>query len=97
MISVSKNVYIDKLDNIANKYSNTYRRTNKIKSVDVKAISYNDLNKENNKETPKYKVVGNIRIPKYKNIFAKGYAPNWSEELFVITKVKNTISWTCYS
>ena len=36
-----------------------------------------------------------IRISKYKNIFAKGYIPNWSEEFFVITKVKNTVAWTC--
>ena len=46
------------------------------------------------KKFTKFKVGDNIRISKYKNIFAKGYFPNWSEELFVIKKVKNTVLWT---
>ena len=65
MTSVSKNVYIDKLDDIVNKYNNRYHRTIKIKFVDVKSSTYVDFNKENKK-------VGNyVRISKYKNIFAK--------------------------
>ena len=94
MTSISKNVYIDKLDEIVNEYNNTYHRTIKMKSVDVKSSIYIDLNRENNKEGPKFKVGGNARISKYKNIFAKGYVPNWSEEVFVIKKVKNTVLWT---
>ena len=43
---------------------------------------------------PKFKVSDHVRISKYKNIFAKGYIPNWSEEVFMIKKVKNTVPWT---
>ena len=53
-----------------------------------------DFNKENNKEGPKFKVGDHVRVSKYKNIFAKGYITNWSEEDFVIKKVKNTGPWT---
>ena len=76
MTSISKNVYIDKLDDIVNKYSNRYHRTIKIKPVDVKPRIYIDFNKKNNKEGLKFKVGDNARISKYKNIFAKGYVPN---------------------
>ena len=65
-----------------------------MKPVDVNPIIYIDFNKENNKEVPKFKVRDNVRISKYKNIFAKGYVPNWSEEVFVIKKVKNTVPWS---
>ena len=47
-----------------------------------------------NMEGRKFKVVDNVRISKYKDIFTKGYTPNWSEDAFVIKKVKNTVSWT---
>ena len=94
MTLVSKNVYIDKLADIVNKYNNTYHSTIKIKPVDVKSSSNIDFNKESNKEDPKFKVGDHVRISKYKNIFAKGYFPNWSEEVFVIKKVKNTVPWT---
>ena len=43
---------------------------------------------------PKFKICDILRISKYKNIFAKAYNPNWSEEVFVIKKVKNTVPWT---
>ena len=65
MISISKNMHIDNLDDIVNKYNNTYHRTIKMKPVDVKASTYFDLNKENNKEDPKLKVGDHVRIPKY--------------------------------
>ena len=87
MTSVSKNVHIDKLDKIINKYSKTYHRTIKITPVDVNPITYTDFNKENNKEGRKFKVRDHVRISKHKNLFANGYVPNWSEEVFVITKV----------
>ena len=80
MTSVSKNVYIDKLDDIDNKYNNTYHSTIKMKPVDVESSTYIDFDKKNNKEGPKFKV----RKSKYKNIFAKGYVPNWYEKVFVI-------------
>ena len=94
MTSVSKNVYIDKLDDIVNKYNNTYHRTIKMKPVDVKDNAYIGFNKEVNDKDSKFKVGYHIRISKYKSIFAKGYIPNWSEEVFVIEEVKNTFSWT---
>ena len=94
MTSISKNVYIDKLDDIVNEYNNTYHRTIKMKPVDVKDNTYIDFKKEVNDKDPKFKVGDHVRISKYKNIFAKGYTPNWSEEIFVIKKVKNTAPWT---
>ena len=93
MASISKTMYIDKLDYIVNKYNNTYLRTIKMKPVEVKPSMYVDFNIDNNKESPKFKVGDHVRISKYKNIFAKYQAPNWSEEVLVIKKVKNTVSW----
>ena len=94
MTSVSKNVYIDKLDDIVGEYNNTYHRTIKMKPVDVKDNTYIDFKKEVNDKDPKFKVGDYVRISKYKNIFAKVYAPNWSEEIFIISKFKNTVPWT---
>ena len=94
MTSISKNVYIDKLDYIVNKYNNTYHTTIKMKPIDVKDNTYINTSKEINNKDPKFKVGDYVRISKYKNIFAKGYMPNWSAEVFVIKKVKNTIPWT---
>ena len=89
--SVSKNVSIDKLDGIVDDDNNTCHRTIKMKPVDVKNSTYLDFKKEVNDKDPKFKVVDHVRISKYKNIFANGYTPNWSEEGFVIKKVKNTV------
>ena len=93
--SVSKNVYIDKLDDIVDKYNNTYHSTIKMKPVDVKSNTYTDSRKEINNKDPKFKIGNIVRISKYKIIFAKGFTPNWSEEIFVIKKVKNIVLWTC--
>ena len=93
MTSISKNVYIDKLDDIVNEYNNTYHRTIKMKPVDVKDNTYIDSKKEVNDKDPKFKVGDHVRISTYKNIFAKVYTPNWSEEAFVIKEVKNTVPW----
>ena len=60
------------------------------KPVDVKLYS----GKQINNKDPKIKIGDIVRISKYKNIFAKGYTPNWSEEAFMVTKVKNTVPWT---
>ena len=94
MTSISKNVYIDKLDDTVNEYNNTYHRTIKMTPVDVKDNTYIDFKREVNDKDPKFKVGDHVRISQYKNIFAKGYTPNWSEEVFVIKKVKNTVPWT---
>ena len=94
MTSLSKNVYINKVDDIVNGYNNTYHRTIKMKLADVKDNTYNDFLKKVNDKDPKCKVSDHVRISKYKNIFIKGYIPNRSEEVFVIKKVKNTVPWT---
>ena len=94
MISISKNMYTDKINEKVNKYNNTYHWTIKMKPVDVNLSMHIDFNKENNKEGLVFKVGHHVRISKYKNIFAKGYVPNWSEDIYVILKVKNSIPWT---
>ena len=65
-----------------------------MKPIDVTSDSYNKYNEDSNEKDPKFKVGDHARISKYKNIFAKGYTPNWSEEVFVISKIKNTVPWT---
>ena len=94
MTSISKNVFINKLNDIVNKYNNTYHRAIKMKPVDVKSITYIDSNQENNNEGPKFKVGDHARKSKHKNIFAKDYVQNWCKEFVVIKKVKNTAPWT---
>ena len=94
MTAISKNVYFDVLDDIVNKYNNTVHRTIKMKPIDVTDDSYAEYNEDFNKKEPKFRVGGHVRISKYKIIFAKGYIPNWSEEVFVVSKIKNTVSWT---
>ena len=91
MTAISKNVYFDVLDDIVNKYNNTVHRTIKMKPIDVKDNAYVDSKKEVNDKDPKFKVRDHVRISKYRNIFAKGYMPNWSEEVFVVNKIKNTV------
>ena len=83
MTSGYENVYIHKLDDIVNKYEKTYHSTIKVKPVDVKSNAHIDFSKENNSENPKFEVGDNIRISKYKSVFAKSYTPNWSEEVFL--------------
>ena len=94
MTSISKTVYIDKLDDIVNEYNNTYHRTIKMKPIDVKDNTYINMDKKVNDKKSKFNVGDHIRISKYKNIFVKGYTPNWSEEVFVIKEIKNTVPWT---
>ena len=77
MTSISKNVYIDKLDDTAHKYNNKKYRTIKKKPTDVKDNTYIDFGKEVNNNYPQFKVGDHVRISKYKNVFAKGYTPNW--------------------
>ena len=94
MTSISKNVYIDKLDDKVDEYNNTYHATIKMKPIDVKDNIYINTDKEIINKDPKFKVGDHVRISKYKNILAKECIPNWSEGVFVIKKVKNTIPWT---
>ena len=94
MAPISRNIYVDMLDDIVNKYNNTAHRTIKMKPIDVTNDSLAEYNAETNKKDPKFKIGDHVRISKYKNIFTKGYAPNWSEEVFVINKINNTVPWT---
>ena len=82
-----KNVYFDVLDDIVNKYNNTVHKTIKMKPIVVTDDSYAEYNKHFNKKDPRFKVGHHVRISKYKNIFAKGYTPNWSKEVFVVSKI----------
>ena len=82
------------LNDILNKYNNTIHKTTKMKPIDVTNDFFVEYNEDSNKRNPKFKVVDRVRISKYKNIFAKGYVPNWSEEVFIVNEIKNTVPWT---
>ena len=84
----------DVLDVIVDEYDNTFHKTIKIKPIDIKLDSYSVYNVESNEKDPKFKAGDHVRISKYKNIFAKVYTPNWYEEVFAISKIKNTVPWT---
>ena len=94
MNSVSENVYIDKYDDIVNKYNNKFHNKIKMNPVDVKLCIYIEFDKKNKGNCPKFKSGHIFLISKYKNILAKDYTPNWSEKIFSIKKVKNLVPWT---
>ena len=94
MAAVSKSVYFDVLDDIVHKHNNTIYRTIKMKPIDVTSDSYAECNEDSNEKDTKFKIGDHVRISKYKNIFAKGYTQNWSDEIFIIIKIKNTVQWT---
>ena len=91
MTAISNNVYFDVLDDTVNKYNNTVYRTIKTKPIDITDDFYAEYNENCNKKILNLKLVTML---KYKNIFAKGYTPNWSEKAFVINGNKNTVPWT---
>ena len=64
-----------------------------MKPIDVTDDSYAEYNEDFSKKDPKFKVGDHVKISKYKNVFAKGYFPNCSEEVFVVSKIKNTVPW----
>ena len=86
--------YFNVLDDIVNKYNYTVQRTIKMKPIDVTNDSNAEYNEESNKKCPKFKVGDHVRISKYKIIFAKRYVPNWSEEIFIVSNIKNRVPWT---
>ena len=94
MAAVSKNVYFDVLDDIVNKYNNTVHISIKKKPFDVTFDSYAECNEDSIEKDPKFKVGDHVRTSKYKNVFAKGYTQNWLEDVFVISKIKDTVTWT---
>ena len=94
MRAISKNIYLDVLDDIVNKCNNTVHRTIKMEPIEVTDDSYVKYNENRNKKDPKFTVGAHVRISKYKSIFAKGDTPNWSEDVFVINKIRNAVPWT---
>ena len=99
MTAISKNVYFDVFDNIVNKYNDAVHRSIKMEPVEVTSDSYAEYNEDFNVTKPKFKVGDHFRISKYKNIYKgntkyKGYTKNWSEEVFVVSKITNTVPWT---
>ena len=88
MITISKNVYFDVLDDIANKYNNTYHKAIKMKPADVRDNSFAKYNEEFNEKDPKFEVVDHVKISKFKNVIGKGYTPNWNEVIFIVKKKK---------
>ena len=94
MTYIGKNVYIDVLDSIVRKYNNTVHSSIKIKPKDVEYVKSKGFPEESNKKEPKFKIGDNVRISKHKSIFAKGYTPNWSEEVFVVNRKQSTAPWT---
>ena len=95
MTWISKNLYIDKLDDVVNKCNNTYHSAIKTKPVDLKSITYIGSSKDINNKDLKFKIGDTVRISRHKNTFEKGYLQNWSEKVFLIKEVKNTVPWTC--
>ena len=93
MTAVSKNVYFDVLDNILNKFNNTVCRTIKMKPIDVTFDSYAEYNENSNVIQPKFKVGYHDRTSKHKIVFAKGYTQNWSDDVFVVSKINDTFPW----
>ena len=71
MTSVSKNLCIDKLNDIVDKHNKTYHSTIKMKPVDVKPSTYIDSSKKLIDENPKLKIGDNAIISKYRNVFEK--------------------------
>ena len=91
MMATGKNVYYV-LDDVVNKY-NTKHSTIKMKPIDVKNNKRVYIDEHNEKDS-KFKVGDRVRISRYKNIFAKGYTPNWSSEIFIVDKVNDTVPYT---
>ena len=92
MTAINKDVYYDVLDDIVNKY-NTKHRNIKMKPKDVKNDNTRVFIDEHNKKSTRFNVGGRVRISKFKNIFAKGYTPNWSKEIFIVNKINDTVPW----
>ena len=94
MTATSKKVYCDVLDDVVNKYNNTKHSTIKMKPIDVGDNNKRVYIDEHNEKDSRFKVGDRVRISKFKNKFAKGYAPNWSSETFIVDKVNDTVPYT---
>ena len=96
MIATGKNVYYDVLDDFVNKYDNTKHSTIKMKPIDIKDNNKRVYIDEHNEKDSRFEVGDRVRISKFKNIFAKGYTPNWSTEIFIVDKINDTVPYTYY-
>ena len=94
MTAIGKNVYWNVLDDVVDKYNNTINRSIGMKPKDVKTDKKAVYVEESNEKSTRLSVGDRVRISKFKNIFAKGYTPNWSKEIFVVNKIKNTVPLT---
>ena len=94
MTAAGKNVYYDVLDDVVNKYNNTKHSTIKMKPIDVKDNNKRVYIDEHNEKDSRFKVGDRVRISKFKNIFAKGYTPNWSKEIFIVDKINDAVPYT---
>ena len=65
-----------------------------MKPKSVNSDSFAEYNGESNEKDPKFKVGVHVRISKFINVFSKGFIPNWSEEIFIVKIIKNTVPWT---
>ena len=94
MTNVGKDVYYDVLDDIVKKYNGSVNKSIGMKPKDVGSDDEAVHVEESNEKGARFSVGDRVRISKLKNVFAKGYTPNWSKEIFVVSKVKNTLPWT---
>ena len=94
MTATGKNIYYDALDDVVNKYNNNKHSTIKMKPIDVGDNNKRVYIDEHNEKDSKFKVGDRVRISRYKYIFAKGYAPNWSKEIFIVDKINDTVLYT---
>ena len=94
MTAINKNVYYNVLDDVVNEYNNTEHNTIKMKPKNVGDDNNRVYIEDHNKKSAKFNVRDRVRISKFKNIFAKGYTPNWSKEIFIVNKVNDTVPWT---
>ena len=94
MTATGKNVYYDVLDDVVSKYNNTEHSTIKMKPIDVKDNNKRVYIDEHNEKDCRFKVGDRVRISKIKNIFAKGYTPNWSKEIFIVNKINDKVPYT---
>ena len=94
MTATGKNLYYDVLDNVVNKYNNAKHSIINIKPIDVGGNNKRVYIDEHNEKDSRFKVGDRVRISKFKNIFAKGYTPNWSKEIFIVDKINDTVPYT---
>ena len=95
MTAIGKNIYYDVLDDVVNKYNNTKHSTIKMKPIDVRDNNNKRVHiDDHNEKCSRFKVGDRVRISKFKNIFAKGYTPNWSKEIFIVDKINDTVPYT---